>query len=199
VTAGRPVSDAGSGGDAPSNPTGPRLDSKGRYIAWASWSYATIGFYVFLILVLIYINGRTGSYFLYPQVPLLLAVVIGIYLGRYLSTYYILDNDYLHARRLFGSRRLRLESIFRIHFASLRALAPVGLFGSWGWRGRMWSPIDGLGAFDTLHTMAAGVLVSGDGVPMFLSPKDPAEFARELSRRVRSAGVVLDEDDGTPA
>jgi hypothetical protein len=199
VTSGRATSDAGTAEEARPGPVGPRLDSQGRYVAWASWSYATLGFYVFLILVLFYINGRTGSYFLYPQVPLLLAVVIGIYLGRYLSTYYILDNDYLHARRLFGSRRLRLESIFRIRFASLRELAPVGIVGSWGWRGRMWSPIGGLGSFDTLHTMSAGVLVSGDGVPMFLSPKDPAEFARELSRRVRSAGVVLDEDDGALA
>ena len=179
-------------------PGAPRLDAQGRYVRWAAWSYATIGFYLVLVVLLVYINGRSGAYFLYPQVPLFLAVVIGVYLARYVSTYYVLDNDRLYARRLFGSRRIRLESIHRIRFASLRELSPVGLFGSWGWRGRMWSPSPGVGSFDTVHTVAAGLLVSCDGVPLFVSPRDPAEFARELSRRVRSAGVELEEDDGAP-
>ncbi len=160
--------------------------------------YATIGFYLFLVLVLVYINGRSGSYFLYPQVPLFLALVIAVYLARYLSTYYVLDSEYLYARRLFGSRRERIASIHRIRLASLRDLSPVGIFGSWGWRGRMWSPTPSVGSFDTVHTIAGGVLVGGEGVPMFLSPRDPAGFARELSRRVRSEGVELEEDDGAP-
>jgi hypothetical protein len=183
---------------APDVPAPPRLDSQGRYVSRAPWSYATVGFYVFLILVLIYINGRSGSYFLYPQVPLLLAAVIAIYLARYMTTYYVLDNDYLHARRLFGSRRVPIESIHRIRFANIRDLSPVGIVGSWGWRGRMWSPVSSVGSFDTVHTISAGVLVTGRGAPVFLSPKDPAAFARELSRRVRSAGVELDEDVGAP-
>ena len=60
----------------------------------------------------------------------------------------------------------------------------------------MWSPIGSLGKFDTVSTVAPGVLVTGGSYPVFLSPRDPLGFARELSRRVRSAGVELDEDDG---
>lgn len=187
------------GAAASDAPDAPRLDPLGRYVVRAEWSYATIVFYLVLIVLLVYINGRSSSYILYPQVPLFLAVVIVIYLARYLSTYYVLDNDYLHARRLFGSRRIRIETVHRIRLASLRALSPVGIFGSWGWRGRMWSPLPEVGSFDSIHTVATGVLVSCDGVPLFVSPRRPADFARELSRRVRSGGVELAEDDGAPA
>lgn len=105
-----------------------------------------------------------------------------------------MDTEYVRAWRIFGSRRLRLDEIRRIQFANLRELGGVGMFGSWGWRGRLWSPIDSLGTFDAIYTVSRGLLVSGRGVPMFISPHDPAAFARELSRRVRSEGIVLEDD-----
>lgn len=183
--------------DAPILP-GAVADGSGRYVAWGERSYATIGFYLVIIGLLVYLNGRPDEFLTYPQIPLVLAALVALYLVRYLTTRYVLDSDRLAARRLFGSRSIPLESIYKIKFASLREMAPVGFFGSWGWRGRMWSPNPSVGSFDSIHTVALGLLVTGKGVPMFISPKGPAEFARELSRRVRSAGVSLDEDDGMP-
>jgi hypothetical protein len=117
----------------------------------------------------------------------LLTVIIAllfVYLARYVTTRYRMDHRTFWAQRLFGSRRMPLEEIRHASLANLRDLAPVGLIGSWGWRGRMWSPR--IGPFDTVHTVSEGVLVLGPGVPVFISPRDPSSFLRELSRRVRS-------------
>jgi len=103
-----------------------------------------------------------------------------------------MDAETLSARRLFGSRRVRLEEVRRIELANLRDLGPIGVIGTWGWRGRVWSPV--IGTFDCIHTVSPGVLVSVGAVPMFLSPTDPKGFARELSRRARSWGVELEPD-----
>ncbi len=123
-----------------------------------------------------------------------------LFLVRYLSTNYAIDDTFLRARRLLGGRRIRLEEVRRIQFASLRDLVPIsgGLgFGAWGWRGRMYSPT--VGDFDSCYTDAAnGILVTAGAFPLYISPKDPAGFARELSRRVRSYTGPLLEDVGDP-
>ena len=111
-----------------------------------------------------------------------LAGVILLYLGRDLSVVYTIDGEHLSAWRLFGWRRVPLESIRRIDRVSLRELAPVGFFGTWGWRSRLWSPVEG--KFDAIHTFHDGILVQGDGVPLFISPREPDRFARRLLRRV---------------
>jgi PH (Pleckstrin Homology) domain-containing protein len=148
----------------------------------AQFSAGVIGLYVVLMGLLAYL----GSYRLVnPFVAEVLVAALIIYLGRYLSTRYRLDQYNFKAVRLFGSRRIPLEEIRHASPANLRDLAPVSFIGSWGWRGRMWSPR--LGSFDTVHTVSEGVLVSGgEGVPVFISPKDPEAFIAELSRRVRS-------------
>jgi hypothetical protein len=119
-------------------------------------------------------------------------------LARYLSTTYRIDDLELSAWRILGGRRMRLEEVRRIEYASLRDLSPTGSFlGAWGWRGRMWSPL--IGPFDSVHTEAAlGLLVTGGTVPVFISPRDPEGFARELSRRVRSYTGRLAVDVGDP-
>lgn len=153
-------------------------------VRWGSLSRGVIGFYLFLILLLLYLILRTpgfgGSSYLVPVVELLLL----IYLARYLSTHYRLDAETLRARRLFGSRRLRLAEITRIQRANLRTLGAVGFLGTWGWHGRVWSPL--VGQFDTVYTGSDGLLISGDGRPVFISPRDPDGFQRELDRRVRT-------------
>ncbi len=127
---------------------------------------------------------------------------IGIFLvaslGRYLSTSYRVDDTSLSAWRLLGGRRVRLDEVRKIEYASLRDLAPTGgLLGSWGWRGRMWSPV--VGRFDSIYTDASrGLLVSAGDVPLYISPRDPDAFARELSRRVRSYSGRLAVDVGDP-
>ncbi len=128
--------------------------------------------------------------------------VIGIFLvaslGRYLSTSYRVDDTSLSAWRVLGGRRVRLDEVRKIEYASLRDLAPTGgLLGSWGWRGRMWSPV--VGRFDSIYTDASrGLLVSAGDVPLYISPRDPEAFARELSRRVRSYSGRLAVDVGDP-
>ena len=129
-----------------------------------------------------------------PWVVAFLAAVLLVYLARYVSTYYVLDADALSARRLFGSRRILLEDIRGVELANLRDLGPAGLVGTWGWRGRVWSPI--IGPFDTIHTVSPGLLVTAGKAPLFLSPRDPVAFARELSRRARSWGVELPVEPG---
>ena len=129
--------------------------------------------------------------------PWALGILLVFFLARYLSTYYLLDDTFLHARRLAGGRRVTLSKIHRIEYASLRELSPTGFFGSWGWRGRMWSP--SIGKFDSVYTDAArGVLITDETEPLFDSPKDPEAFARELSRRVRSYHHDLEVDVGAP-
>lgn len=136
----------------------------------------------------------------YLWVPYLLLALTAVLLARYLSTYYVLDDTYLRARRLFGGRTIRLEEVRRIEYASLRDLVPIsGGFGlgAWGWRGRMYSP--SIGDFDSVFTDAArGLLVTAGAYPLYLSPRDPVAFARELSRRVRSYTGPLARDVGDP-
>jgi hypothetical protein len=155
-------------------------------------SVGALVFNLFLIGVLLLVNG-SSNILLYPDVPLFLAAVILVFLLRTLSTRYILDSDRLVAWRLWGSRRIPLEEVRRIRLANIRDIGGVGFFGVWGWRGRMWSPIENIGRFDGVYTVPRGVLVFAEPVPLFLSPPDPEEFVRELSRRVRSAGVTLEE------
>jgi hypothetical protein len=127
--------------------------------------------------------------------PFLVAVLL-LLLARYLSTVYTIDDATLRASRILGGRRVRLDEIRAIEFASLRDLSPVGFFGSWGWRGRMWSPR--VGTFDAIYTDTSGLLVTVGGIPLFVSPKDRDAFAIELSRRVRSYTGPLDRDAGDP-
>jgi hypothetical protein len=116
---------------------------------------------------------------------------------RYLSTGYLIDDSYLYARRLLGSRRVPLRDIRKIEYIQLRDLSPTGFFGSWGYRGRMWSPY--VGKFDGIYTDPAGILVSEATVPLFISPREPERFARELSRRARSYAGPLTVDHGHPS
>jgi hypothetical protein len=130
-------------------------------------------------------------------------VLVGLvvfFLARYLSTTYTLDDTDLRAWRILGGRRLPLEEVRRIEYARLRDLVPTtGAFGlgSFGWRGRMWSAT--IGEFDAIYTDAGnGILVTAGSTPLFLSPHRPEEFARELSRRVRSYTGPLAKDVGAP-
>jgi hypothetical protein len=148
-------------------------------------SVAIVAFYGVLILAFVVLALRPTNG-LGPAAPVVLALILLLFLARYTSTHYTLDARYFRARRLFGSRRIPFDEIRRIQLANLRDLGPVSLFGYWGWRGRMWSPI--LGSFDSIHTVSNGLLVTAGRVPLFVSPRDPPAFARELSRRVRSFG-----------
>lgn len=147
-----------------------------------------VAFYLILILAITYL----GTYRLTtPLIAEVLVAALIVYLGRYLSTRYLLGSRTFIAARLFGSRRMPIEEIRHVEPANLRDLAPVSFIGSWGWRGRMWSPR--IGPFDTVHTSSEGLLVSGgEGVPVFISPKDPTAFVSELSRRVRSYHPEVD-------
>ena len=61
----------------------------------------------------------------------------------------------------------------------------------------MWSP--SIGKFDAVYTdPAKGILVSEGDVPLYISPVNLPEFARELSRRVRSYTGRLAVDVGDP-
>jgi hypothetical protein len=148
----------------------------------ARYSVGIVVFYLVLIGAITYL----GTYHLTNLfVAEVLDAALIIYLGRYLSTRYWMNSRYFAARRLFGSRRIPLDEIRHVAPANLRDLAPVSFIGSWGWRGRMWSPQ--IGPFDSVQTASEGLLVSGgDGVPVFISPKDPDALVTELSRRVRS-------------
>ncbi len=155
----------------------------------------TIGVYLAIALLLL-ATSRAASVSSFPYVSEILAALFLVFLLRYVSTRYWLDAEHLTAWRLFGSRKIRLDRIRRIEYGNLRDLSPVGFFGSWGWRGRMWSPI--LGSFDSVYTVPQGLVVSAGDVPLFLSPRAPADFARELSRRVRSFTGPLSVDVGAP-
>ena len=179
----RPTDEASRDAPAPSAPPA-------RYVAVARKSPATIAFYLILAGILLLVNDRSN--FIFPSFPAVLALILLLFLVRYVSTRYSLDSEQLLAWRLFGSRRVRLEEIRRIEYANLRDLGPVGLIGTWGWRGRVWSPT--VGKFDTVHTVSDGLLISAGDVPLFVSPADPRGFARELSRRARSWGVELEPD-----
>lgn len=161
----------------------------------APWSYATVGTYL-VIAVLLFLTSRANLVSSFPYASDVLAGLFLAFLLRYVSTRYWLDTDHLTAWRLFGSRRVPFDRIRRIEYGNLRDLGPVGFFGSWGWRGRMWCPA--LGRFDSVYTVSQGLVVTGGVVPLFISPRDPPAFARELSRRVRSVVGPLDVDVGAP-
>jgi len=171
-----------------------RTDAHGVYHDRGRLSFSVIGVYLFLILVAILVLPRSSL------ATWALGAVVALFvffLVRYLSTTYSLNDTHLRAWRLAGSRRIPLESIRRIEFSSMRELSPTGFIGSWGWRGRMWSP--SIGQFDAVYTdPAKGLLVTGEGVPIYISPTDLEEFARELSRRVRSYTGRLPLDVGDP-
>jgi hypothetical protein len=178
---------------APPHRTG-YIDGRGRYHERGKISPWNIGAYVVLIIIiLIIVRDPSGQYW----VPYALIALVVLLLARYLSTGYMIDDSYLYARRILGGRRLALEEVRQIEYSSIRDLSPVGFFGSWGWRGRMWSPR--VGTFDALYTDTFGLLVSPGDYPLFISPADPAGFARELSRRVRSFTGPLEVDVGDPS
>ena len=168
----------------------PRLDARGRYRVRGRISFGVVGFYLFLLLLI-------GVFLRPPGTALwvgsLLAGLVLLFLARYLSTGYTLDEEYLRAWRILGGQKLQLKDVRRIEFTSLRELSPTGFWGSWGWRGRMWSP--GVGSFDCIHSDPRGILVTAGDHPLFISPADPAAFAVELSRRVRSHGAQLMVDE----
>jgi hypothetical protein len=160
----------------------------------AAYSAGVVGFYAVLILVMLYVYYRGAPNLVSTLLVPFVIIVLMVYLARYSSTRYRIDDRSLLAWRLFGARRMELRSITRIRRANLRGLAPVGFLGTWGWRGRVWSPV--VGNFDTVHTGSDGILISGQGVPLFVTPVDPNGFQRELSRRVRSVngGAEVDLD-----
>jgi hypothetical protein len=165
-----------------------------HYRMRGSISAVTVGLYLVLILLewLILADSLATA-----AIPVYLLIgVTALLLVRYLSTTYSLDDAYLHARRILGGRRMRLEDIRKIETTRLRELSPTGFFGSWGWRGRMWSPV--VGKFDAIYTDPSGILVTGGEVPLFISPHHAPEFARELSRRARSYSGPLEIDHGAP-
>jgi hypothetical protein len=157
--------------------------SPSRVRVGAPISASVVFLYVLLVVIIAYATTR-AAFTSNPIVPEFLIGVMFLFLARNVSTYYVLDDRALHARRLFGSRSVPFEQVRMIEFANLRDLAPVSFFGGWGWRGRMWSPM--IQTFDAIHTVSPGVLVTAGDVPLFVSPKNPEEFAADLSRRVRS-------------
>jgi Bacterial PH domain len=181
----------------PARAAPPRSDASGNYRQRGRLSYAVIGVYVFLVLVLVVIFPLRTTV-LYSWAPWAVSALFVLFLARYVSTLYSLDDSYLKAGRILGGRRILLERVRRIEYANLRDLGSSGgIFGSWGWRGRMWSPQ--VGRFDAICTDAAsGLLISADGVPLYISPVDVPGFARELSRRVRSYTGRLAVDVGDP-
>jgi hypothetical protein len=179
-------------------PTRP-VDDDGRFVARGRISYTIVGAYLFLLIVmLVLLTPKTSG--AYVWVPYLLLAVTALFLARYLSTGYVIDDTYFRARRILGGRKFRLEEIRRIEYASLRDLVPIsgGVgFGSWGWRGRLYSP--SIGEFDAIYTDAAkGLLITAGAYPLYISPVDLPEFARELSRRARSYTGPLARDVGDP-
>ncbi len=175
---------------------GPSLDAAGRYRDRGRFSVAVVAFYAILTAIFIYaLRSNFGSTLGWGVIAL--AATLLFFLVRYLSTRYAIDDSYLYAWRILGGAKVSLDRVRRIEFSSLRDLSPVGFFGSWGWRGRMWSPL--VGAFNSIHTEPSGLLVTAEPVAMFLSPRDPSAFARELSRRVRSYSGRLAVDVGDPS
>jgi len=170
------------------------MSPEGVYYDRGRLSYTVIGVYVFVFLVISLLLPHRSSAL---WVVVVILIVVAFFLVRYLSTTYSMNDTYLRAWRVGGSRRIRLESIHRIEYGSMRELGATGFVGSWGWRGRMWSPR--IGAFDAVYTdPVRGLLVTGEGVPIYVSPNDLVGFARELSRRVRSYAGPLDVDVGAP-
>jgi hypothetical protein len=171
------------------------LDPDGRYRSRGDLSAITVGVYVFLILLLYFVLLRSPA-LAYPWGIYAVIAVTAFFLIRYLSTSYSIDDLYLRSFRIAGGRKVRLEEVRKIEYVSLRDLSPTGFFGSWGWRGRMWSPV--IGPFDAIYTDSKGLLVTAGAFPVFISPRHLDDFARELSRRVRSYTGPLEIDAGRP-
>ncbi len=173
------------------------MDRSGRYSTWGSISYTVVGVYLVILLLVVVLLGRPGTTIVW-WAPWAISIFVVLSLARYLSTHYRIDDLTLRASRILGGVKVRLDEVRRIEYVSLRDLAPTtGIFGAWGWRGRMWSPV--IGRFDSIHTDAVrGVLVTAGEYPLYVSPRDPAAFARELSRRVRSYSGRLAVDVGDP-
>ncbi len=175
----------------------PELDAEGNYRAWGRLSYTIIGVYLFFfVAVVLVIVPRESS--TYSWVAYLLGGIIALLLLRYVTTGYTINDTHLRAWRLLGGSRMPLDEVRRIEFSALRDLAPSAAMagsGGWGWHGRMWSPI--VGNFDSIFTdPGQGILVTGGERPLYISPRDPSAFARELSRRVRSYTGPLEVDAG---
>jgi hypothetical protein len=183
---------------SPDAAAAPELDPEGRFRMGGRISIAVIVTYAILLVLLIVVVAPDApgvySWALYVLVGLTL-----VFLGRYLSTRYTIDDSHLRARTLFGGRRIPLEDVRAIEFASLRDLAPTGgFFAAWGLGGRMFSPA--IGEFELVFTDAAkGLLVTAGAYPVYISPRDRDAFARELSRRVRSYTGPLAKDAGRPS
>jgi hypothetical protein len=166
-----------------------------RYWVGGQLSAITIGVYAFLILILYFVVLRSPA-ISYPEgIEFVIALTV-FFLVRYLSTSYSIDDEYLRTFRIAGGRRIRLADVRKIEYTRLRDLSPTGFFGAWGWRGRMWSPV--IGPFDAVYTDPTGILVTAGEFPIFISPRHTADFARELSRRVRSYTGPLAVDAGQP-
>ncbi len=194
-SSGRPSGSTPGASAAPTLPSAGRIDGQGRYRVGSEISYITVGVYVVMILIL-FLVLHSGTSLIYPWGLELVILVTAFFLVRLLSTYYVIDDTYLRARRIAGGRRMRLADVRKIEIIRLRDLSPTGIFGSWGWRGRMWSPR--IGPFDAVYADPTGVLVTGGEEPLFVSPRHPSDFARELSRRVRSYTGPLAVDAGNP-
>ncbi len=156
----------------------------------------TVGVYAVIILLLFFVvlPSPIDSN---PNFVYLLVAATAFLLVRYATTSYSIDDTHLVAWRILGPRRMPLEEVRKIEFLALRDLSPTGFFGSWGYRGRMWSPY--IQSFDAIYTDPAGLLVTGGAYPLFISPRHPEEFARELSRRARSYSGNLTVDVGAPS
>lgn len=189
----RRVAPPASGSPAAARPS---LDIEGRYHAWGQISYLIVGTYLFLLVILAVVFYRT-SVLAWWGAWIIVLLLVGS-LVRYVSTHYRIDELHLVASKFLGGVRVRLDQVRRIEYVALRDLAPsTGMFGAWGWRGRMWSPV--IGRFNTVYTDSAqGLLVTAGGFPLYLSPRHPEAFARELSRRVRSYSGRLAVDVGDP-
>lgn len=159
--------------------------------------------YVLLIAILLYESPHLAT----AQVPVwsvaAVAVILVVYLARELSVFYVIDRRYLRAWRLFGWRKVRLSSIRKVEAISLRDLSPTGFSGLWGWRSRVWSPQ--VGKFDAIQTYHKGILVHGQGVPLFISPRDRDGFLDLLVARVRRSNPTVEspkegekETEGAP-
>jgi len=164
----------------------------------ASLSATVVGVYVVLLLLIIVVVGARSSIG-FSWVTFLLIIVTLLFLVRYLSTSYVIDDTTLIARTIFGRTRVDLQEVRAIEYASLRDLAPTGGgIAGWIWRGKLYSQT--IGEFETVYTdPGSGVLVTAGAYPLYISPRRPREFARELSRRVRSYTGPLLKDVGHPS
>ena len=179
---------------APS-PSLPHVSTSGVYRRHGRMAWGVVGTYIVLILILFFVLPTSGVREGWAIDVILFLFLF--FLVRYLSTSYSIDDSHLRAWRIFGNRRVPLEDVQRIEYSSIHDLGPTGFFGSWGWRGRMWSPL--VGSFDAIYTDPAhGLLVSSRDFPVYISPGHTEEFARELSRRVRSYTGRLEVDVGDP-